>query len=211
MRGEYVVNIDQLDNAGWWKGTSESGGTGIFPSNFVQLVETEEKAPQRPPRARPATVKSENSPPSSLASPPPVPVTTRPTSLLTSRQASSNSSSGVPVVAPPRPTTTPPRPTTSPPVPTSMTNSPPVPTRRLNNMTISTDSKNSSHKRTPSIPLVSPDLPPMSPGFERPTRTLPTRPTSVNDTSPTDKPGPHHLAKPPKVNFGNKSTPLNRK
>jgi hypothetical protein len=92
-----------------------------------------------------------------------------------------------------------------------MTNSPPVPTRRLNNMTISTDSKNSSHKRTPSIPLVSPDLPPMSPGFERPTRTLPTRPTSVNDTSPTDKPGPHHLAKPPKVNFGNKSTPLNRK
>ncbi|KAI7890299.1 SH3 domain-containing protein [Mucor mucedo] len=198
MRGEYVTVIDQLENDGWWKGTSESGETGVFPSNFVQILE-EDKPPQRPVRARPATVKTEApvvaAPPESMARPPPVPVTTRPTSLLSQREGSSLGS------PPPRPTTTPPRPITSPPVPS---------TRRTNSI-VSPPPIEIGHRRIPSIPLTSPDLPPMSPGFERPTRPIP-RPTSTisSDLYGARSPEAHqnalnHMAKPPKMNFGAKA------
>lgn len=195
MRGEYVTAVDQLDNDGWWKGTSESGTTGLFPSNFVQILE-EDKPPQRPVRARPATVKTEAPVVSSenMARPPPVPVTTRPTSLLSQREGSSLGS------PPPRPTTTPPRPMTTPPVPS---------TRRSNSI-ISPPPIEIGHRRIPSIPLTSPDLPPMSPGLERPTRPIP-RPTSTisSDLYGAKSPEAHqnaisNMAKPPKMNFGAK-------
>lgn len=195
MRGEYVIVIDQLDNDGWWKGTNESGATGVFPSNFVQVLE-EDKPPQRPARARPATVKTESpiATAESMARPPPVPVTTRPTSLLSQREGSSLGS------PPPRPTTTPPRPITTPPVPT---------TRRTNSI-ISPPPIEIGHRRIPSIPLTSPDLPPMSPGLERPTRPIP-RPTSTlsSDLYGLKSPEAHQnainqMAKPPKMNFGAK-------
>lgn len=216
MRGEYVTVVDQLENDGWWKGTSESGATGVFPSNFVQIIE-EDKPPQRPVRVRPATVKTEmtTSPTSTenIAKPPPVPVTTRPTSLLSSRDSSSSSVSSPP---PPRPITTPSRPTTS----------PPIPTRRTNSIISPTSSSEIGHRRIPSIPLTAPDLPPMSPVHERPSRPIP-RPTSTisNDsTSITGPLSPHsarppelsantlqHMAKPPKINFGaNKGPPAVR-
>lgn len=203
--------VDQLDNNGWWKGVSESDAIGLFPSNFVQILE-QDKPPQRPARARPATVKTE-APPSSatsadsssnMAKPPPVPVTTRPTSLLSQRESTdSNNNATSP---PPRPTTTPPRPITS----------PPVPTRRTNSI-VSPPAIDVGHRRIPSIPLQSPDLPPMSPVHERPTRPVP-RPTSTNSNdsfgiiSPSNSTNINqnainHMAKPPKVNFGgNKPT-----
>ncbi|CAO3622468.1 unnamed protein product [Mucor fragilis] len=225
MRGEYVTVIDHMENDGWWKGISESGATGIFPSNFVQILE-DEKPPQRPARARPATVKTEpssNSTSSSaaesanMARPPPVPAATRPTSLLSNREShSSTSSVGSP--PPPRPITTPPRPLTTPPVPTRRTNSIMSPSSNQGDA-----SGSHGHRRIPSIPLTSPDLPPMSPVHERPTRPIP-RPTSTTSTdsaatvpivpsranrsmSPENNVvAMNNMAKPPKINFGSKST-----
>lgn len=222
MRGEYVTGVDQLDNDGWWKGTSENGGTGVFPSNYVQLLE-EEKPPQRPARTRPATVKTEssasvssstNNSSESMARPPPVPVTTRPTSLLSSREAHGSSSTTSSIGSPPpRPITTPPRPITTPPRPTATP--PAAPTRRANSIISSPPPVDVGHRRIPSIPLMSPDLPPMSPVHERPTRPIP-RPTSTTSTD-SNVPPPinpnrslspdalNHMAKPPKVNLGTKN------
>lgn len=36
--GDYVSNIDMVDDD-WWMGTNEQGETGLFPSNYVELVE----------------------------------------------------------------------------------------------------------------------------------------------------------------------------
>ena len=38
--GEYVVNIEMVDND-WWMGQNPRGETGLFPSNYVELVEGE--------------------------------------------------------------------------------------------------------------------------------------------------------------------------
>ncbi|KAI1258366.1 hypothetical protein F5Y18DRAFT_434411 [Xylariaceae sp. FL1019] len=38
--GEYVTNIDQVDED-WWMGTNSRGEIGLFPSNYVELVEEE--------------------------------------------------------------------------------------------------------------------------------------------------------------------------
>ncbi|KAI9474038.1 MAG: SH3 domain-containing protein [Benjaminiella poitrasii] len=236
MRGEYITVIDKLEDDGWWKGMNENGNTGIFPSNFIQILD-DEKPPQRPARARPATVKPEGSSTSAttptsntennngMGRPPPVPVTTRPTSLLTNRDSknSNNSSHSTTVGSPP------PRPIIAPPArPTTMPPAVPSATRRTNSI-ISPPAVETGHRRIPSIPLVSPDLPPMSPTLERPTRTLP-KPIStsnLNDvpiipnrsslngnleavTSPTSSyPQIHTMAKPPKVNFATKTISTN--
>ncbi|OTA82201.1 hypothetical protein M434DRAFT_401114 [Hypoxylon sp. CO27-5] len=44
--GEYVTNIEMVDED-WWMGTNARGETGLFPSNYVELVddEAEESAP----------------------------------------------------------------------------------------------------------------------------------------------------------------------
>lgn len=173
LKGEYVTIVDQLEDDGWWKGTNENHVTGIFPSNFVQILENE-TPPPRPTRTRPATVKTESS--DQMARPPPVPVNTRPTSLLSNR----------PVTSPP------PKPTTSPPIPTKRSNS------------IMSPSPVNTHRRIPSIPLVSPDLPPVSPVSSRHSR-----PPSTNapDIPPPVIPARakneaiQNMAKPPKVNF----------
>lgn len=200
MRGEYVTVIDQLENDGWWKGSSENGSVGLFPSNFVQILE-EDKPPQRPSRTRPATVKTETltNSPESMARPPPVPVTTRPTSLLSHRDNTGST-------PPPRPTTTPPRPTTT---------TPPVPTVRRSQSIMSPPSVDIGHRRIPSIPLTSPDLPPMSPVHERPTRPIP-RPTSTTSSdsfynaSQRSKSPEANMAKPPKINFSTKNPSTSR-
>ncbi|KAI8366916.1 hypothetical protein BD560DRAFT_150396 [Blakeslea trispora] len=182
MRGEYVTVIDQIENDGWWKGMNEAGATGIFPSNFAQIVDQEISPPQRPHRTRPATVVKPET--TSSPQPPPVPVGTRPTSLLTQRETSNS--------PPPRPTTLPPRPQAQ----------PVAPPRRLD-----TTRTNTSHKRIPSIPLISPDLPPLSPVHDqKPTRPIPhpieapPRPPATQPKSPTENALHHAMAKPPKIN-----------
>ncbi|KAI3331933.1 hypothetical protein HD806DRAFT_478820 [Xylariaceae sp. AK1471] len=54
--GEYVTNIDMVDDD-WWMGTNSQGETGLFPSNYVELVDDEAAnedhgiAPPSPPPA----------------------------------------------------------------------------------------------------------------------------------------------------------------
>jgi hypothetical protein len=45
--GEYVTNIEMVDDD-WWMGQNEHGETGLFPSNYVEIVDDE---PQPPPAA----------------------------------------------------------------------------------------------------------------------------------------------------------------
>jgi hypothetical protein len=44
--GEYVTNIDMVDED-WWMGQNAAGESGLFPANYVELVE-EEDAPSAP-------------------------------------------------------------------------------------------------------------------------------------------------------------------
>ncbi|KAG2227617.1 hypothetical protein INT45_002302 [Circinella minor] len=84
LRGEYVNILDKNVDDGWWKGTTERGQTGVFPSNFVKEIEEE-----------------------SIASPPPV--RTRKSVTSTSSQqsfntaSSSRASAGISARAPPLP------------------------------------------------------------------------------------------------------------
>ncbi|PMD38865.1 hypothetical protein L207DRAFT_490599 [Hyaloscypha variabilis F] len=51
--GDYVTNIEMVDED-WWMGTNSKGESGLFPSNYVELVEDEEEeAPAPPPAPRP--------------------------------------------------------------------------------------------------------------------------------------------------------------
>jgi hypothetical protein len=47
--GEYVTNIEMVDDD-WWMGTNAQGESGLFPSNYVELVDDDEEAaaPQPP-------------------------------------------------------------------------------------------------------------------------------------------------------------------
>jgi hypothetical protein len=42
--GEYVTNIEMVDED-WWMGENSQGETGLFPSNYVELVEDDGGAP----------------------------------------------------------------------------------------------------------------------------------------------------------------------
>ncbi|KAG9246103.1 hypothetical protein BJ878DRAFT_417695, partial [Calycina marina] len=50
--GEYVTNIEMVDED-WWMGTNSKAESGLFPSNYVELVEDDDEAPasQSPPPA----------------------------------------------------------------------------------------------------------------------------------------------------------------
>jgi len=49
--GDYVTNIEMVDDD-WWMGQSVTGKTGLFPANYVELVEEEEhSAPHAEPQA----------------------------------------------------------------------------------------------------------------------------------------------------------------
>jgi drebrin-like protein len=66
--GETVTNIDMVDDD-WWMGTNSRGETGLFPSNYVELVEGDdvpgETAAPPPPAA--AAVHHEPEPPAAPA------------------------------------------------------------------------------------------------------------------------------------------------
>jgi hypothetical protein len=55
--GEYVTEIEMVDDD-WWMGRNSSGETGLFPSNYVDLVEDDEAhdapAAPGPPAGKPA-------------------------------------------------------------------------------------------------------------------------------------------------------------
>lgn len=57
VEGEYVTNIEMVDDD-WWMGTNSKGESGLFPSNYVELVEggeeEEEAAPAPASRPTPA-------------------------------------------------------------------------------------------------------------------------------------------------------------
>ncbi|KAI1386862.1 uncharacterized protein F4822DRAFT_328432 [Hypoxylon trugodes] len=64
--GEYVTNIEMVDED-WWMGTNSQGETGLFPSNYVELVEDEAEAPAAshaavPPPPAPAAAEPEPEP-----------------------------------------------------------------------------------------------------------------------------------------------------
>ncbi|KJZ79103.1 hypothetical protein HIM_01254 [Hirsutella minnesotensis 3608] len=55
VEGDYVTNIDMVDED-WWMGTNARGESGLFPSNYVELVGDEDEdpasaAPPAPPTA----------------------------------------------------------------------------------------------------------------------------------------------------------------
>ncbi len=60
--GEYVINIDMVDED-WWMGGNARGQTGLFPSNYVELVADDD--------APPAISTTLNSTPSAPAAGPP--------------------------------------------------------------------------------------------------------------------------------------------
>lgn len=43
QEGEYVINIQMVDDD-WWMGTNAQGESGLFPSNYVEVVEDDEPA-----------------------------------------------------------------------------------------------------------------------------------------------------------------------
>ncbi|RFU81859.1 acting-binding cofilin tropomyosin domain-containing, partial [Trichoderma arundinaceum] len=51
VEGDYVTNIDMVDDD-WWMGTNAKGESGLFPSNYVELVEGGDDAPAPPVAAR---------------------------------------------------------------------------------------------------------------------------------------------------------------
>src|SRR5690606_13946160 len=53
VEGDFVTDIDMIDE-GWWMGTNKLGERGLFPCNYVELVEDDEAAggaPEAPPPA----------------------------------------------------------------------------------------------------------------------------------------------------------------
>lgn len=65
--GEYVTNIEMVDED-WWMGTNSTGESGLFPSNYVELVDDEEEqAPEAPAASMPPP------PPPAAAEPEPAP------------------------------------------------------------------------------------------------------------------------------------------
>ncbi|KAF9879953.1 hypothetical protein CkaCkLH20_02764 [Colletotrichum karsti] len=52
VEGEYVTNIEMVDED-WWMGTNSRGESGLFPSNYVELVD-DEPEPEPAPAARAA-------------------------------------------------------------------------------------------------------------------------------------------------------------
>jgi hypothetical protein len=50
IEGDTITNIEMVDED-WWMGTNSKGESGLFPSNYVELIETEEEQPPpQPPR-----------------------------------------------------------------------------------------------------------------------------------------------------------------
>lgn len=53
VEGDYVTNIDMVDDD-WWMGTNSKGESGLFPSNYVELVDDEPHGASAPAPPAPA-------------------------------------------------------------------------------------------------------------------------------------------------------------
>ena len=51
--GDVITNIEMIDE-GWWRGTAPSGHHGMFPANFVELIEDGGAGATEPAAAAPA-------------------------------------------------------------------------------------------------------------------------------------------------------------
>lgn len=62
--GDQVINIDMVDE-NWWMGENIHGETGLFPSNYVELIEETESVAKQAPlaAAAPATAPAADTPP----------------------------------------------------------------------------------------------------------------------------------------------------
>ncbi|KAL2178649.1 uncharacterized protein P884DRAFT_119621 [Thermothelomyces heterothallicus CBS 202.75] len=65
--GEYVTNIEMVHDD-WWMGTNSRGESGLFPSNYVEIVDEEEGAPAAQPAA-PAPAAQQEEPPAATSGP----------------------------------------------------------------------------------------------------------------------------------------------
>jgi hypothetical protein len=65
--GEHVTNIEMVDED-WWMGTNSKGESGLFPSNYVELVEGEEEQEEAAPPP-PAPVAATRPTPAPAAAP----------------------------------------------------------------------------------------------------------------------------------------------
>ncbi|KAK0729426.1 hypothetical protein B0T21DRAFT_292135 [Apiosordaria backusii] len=63
--GEFITNIDQVD-PDWWMGTDARGQSGLFPCNYVEIIEDDVEAP-----VPPAPVPAPSHPPASEPEPEP--------------------------------------------------------------------------------------------------------------------------------------------
>ncbi|KAI1350118.1 hypothetical protein F5Y01DRAFT_286946 [Xylaria sp. FL0043] len=73
--GEYVTNIDMVDED-WWMGTNSQGETGLFPSNYVELVDDEpadDAHAVAPPSPQPAAAATQAPAPTTVPEPEPAP------------------------------------------------------------------------------------------------------------------------------------------
>ena len=70
LEGEYVTEIDMVDDD-WWMGTNSKGESGLFPSNYVELVEDDEPAPAAPSRPSAPEETQAPVPPAAPAAPEP--------------------------------------------------------------------------------------------------------------------------------------------
>lgn len=79
LEGEYVVDIDMVDRD-WWLGSNVRGERGLFPSNYVEIVEHDQQS-QNPPNTQDADGTAESVPPAESA-------TTLPTAASTTASPS---------------------------------------------------------------------------------------------------------------------------
>ncbi|CAJ0546380.1 Ff.00g098530.m01.CDS01 [Fusarium sp. VM40] len=71
VEGDIVTNIEMVDED-WWMGTNSRGETGLFPSNYVELVgddEPEQQADVSPPPPAPCAAEPEPAPQAPAAAP----------------------------------------------------------------------------------------------------------------------------------------------
>jgi hypothetical protein len=66
--GEHVTNIEMVDED-WWMGTNSKGESGLFPSNYVELVEGEEEQEEEAAPPPPAPVAATRPTPAPAAAP----------------------------------------------------------------------------------------------------------------------------------------------
>lgn len=68
VEGQYVTNIEMVDED-WWHGTNAKGESGLFPSNYVEVVEDDAPAAPTPAAAAPVATQGPPSPPPAAAAP----------------------------------------------------------------------------------------------------------------------------------------------